>query len=105
MTEPEPPARCAGLCDFNIAAPLQIMDSCLRLYGHPELLSVAEQINGPDFTPFTESIIVKQPGLGASVACIRMAPRSGIGPIGMKGRMGLILWLSFSVVRRLMGCG
>ena len=44
------------------------MDSCLRLYGHPQLLSVAEHINGPDFTPFTESIIVKPPGLGASVA-------------------------------------
>ena len=44
------------------------MDSCLRLYGHPQLLSIAEQINGPDFTPFTESVIVKQRGLGASVA-------------------------------------
>ena len=44
------------------------MDSCLSLYGHPQLLSVAEHINGPDFTPFTESIIVKPPGLGASVA-------------------------------------
>ncbi len=68
MSEPEPPADAPDYVISNIAAPLQIMDSCLRLYGHPELLSVAEQINGPDFTPFTESIIVKQPGLGASVA-------------------------------------
>ena len=68
MSEPEPPADAPDYVIANIAAPLQIMDSCLRLYGHPELLSVAEQINGPDFTPFTESVIVKQPGLGASVA-------------------------------------
>ena len=44
------------------------MDSCLRLYGHPKLLAVAENINGPDFTPFTESVIVKRAGLGPSVA-------------------------------------
>lgn len=27
---------------------LQLMDAYLRLYGHPRLLTVAEQINGPD---------------------------------------------------------
>lgn len=47
---------------------LHILDSCLRLYGHPQLLKVAEAINGPDFTPFNEAVFVKQPGLGASVA-------------------------------------
>ena len=68
MTEPEPPADAPDYVISSISGPLQIMDSCLRLYGHPQLLSIAEQINGPDFTPFTESIIVKPPGLGASVA-------------------------------------
>ena len=68
MTEPEPPADAPDFVISSISGPLQIMDSCLRLYGHPQLLSIAEQINGPDFTPFTESIIVKPPGLGASVA-------------------------------------
>lgn len=68
MSEPEPPPDAPDYVISNIAAPLQIMDSCLRLYGHPHLLAIAEQINGPDFTPFTEAIIVKPPGLGASVA-------------------------------------
>ena len=68
MTEPEPPADAPDFVISSISSPLQLMDACLRLYGHPQLLSIAEQINGPDFTPFTESIIVKPPGLGASVA-------------------------------------
>ncbi len=68
MTEPEPSADAPDFVISGISAPLQIMDSCLRLYGHPQLLSIAEQINGADFTPFNESIIVKQPGLGPSVS-------------------------------------
>jgi ectoine hydroxylase-related dioxygenase (phytanoyl-CoA dioxygenase family) len=68
MTELEPPADSPDFVIAKIANPLRLMDAFLRLYGHPELLSIAEQINGPDFTPFTESIVVKQPGLGASVA-------------------------------------
>ncbi len=46
----------------------QAMDAGLRLYGHPELLRVAENINGADFTPFNDAIFVKQAGLGGSVA-------------------------------------
>ena len=68
MTEPLPPADGPNFVISSIDGPLQIMDSCLRLYGHPLLLSIAAQINGPDFTPFAESIIVKPAGLGASVA-------------------------------------
>ncbi len=68
MTEPEPPADAPEYVLYTISAPLQLMDSCLRLYGHPQLLSVAEQINGLDFAPFGEAIFIKQPGLGASVA-------------------------------------
>ena len=44
------------------------MESGLRLYGHPLLLTIAEAINGPDFVPFNDAIFVKQPGLGGSVA-------------------------------------
>lgn len=44
------------------------MDSCLRLYGHPGLLRVAEAVNGPDFVPFNEVVFIKEPGLGVSVA-------------------------------------
>ncbi len=68
MMEPEPPSDAPDFVISSIDGPLQIMDSCLRLYGHPQLLSIAEQVNGPDFTPFAESIIVKQAGLGTSVA-------------------------------------
>ena len=42
----------------------QIMDSGLRLYGHPDLLAVAASINGDDFVPYNDAIFVKQPGLG-----------------------------------------
>ena len=46
----------------------QTMPSGLRLYGHPQLLAIAENINGADFTPFNDAIFIKQPGLGGSVA-------------------------------------
>ena len=47
------------------------MYRCCRrsaLYGHTELLAVAQSINGIDFVPFNDAIFVKQPGLGGSVA-------------------------------------
>ncbi|WP_339712844.1 phytanoyl-CoA dioxygenase family protein [uncultured Sneathiella sp.] len=47
---------------------LHLMDSCLRLYGHPGLLAIAEAINGPDFVPYNEVAFIKEPGLGPSVA-------------------------------------
>merc|ERR1719487_3101694 len=47
---------------------LEVMDSALRLYAQPDLLRVAEAVNGPDFTPFTENVWHKAAGLGASVA-------------------------------------
>ena len=65
MVEPEAPVDAPDEVLLNISSPLQLMDSALQLYGHPDLLRIAEQINGPDFTPFSESIWVKQPGLGA----------------------------------------
>ena len=68
MSEPEPPEGAPEEVLFQISGILQLMDSGLRLYGHPQLLSVAEQINGADFTPFTDTIWVKPAGLGASVA-------------------------------------
>jgi len=47
---------------------LQLMDSALRLYGHPGLLAVAEAVLGPDFVPYNEVTFIKAPGLGPSVA-------------------------------------
>lgn len=51
-----------------IAGMCELMESGLRVYGHPHLLAVAEAINGPDFVPYNDAIFVKQPGLGGSVA-------------------------------------
>ena len=68
MVEPEAPVDAPDEVLLNISSPLQLMDAALQLYGHPDLLRIAEQINGPDFTPFSESIWVKQPGWGPSVA-------------------------------------
>lgn len=51
-----------------IAGMCQLIESGLRLYGHPHLLAVAEAINGPDFVPYNDAIFTKQPGLGGSVA-------------------------------------
>ena len=51
-----------------IAGMCQLFESGLRVYGHPQLLAVAEAINGPDFVPYNDAIFVKQPGLGGSVA-------------------------------------
>ena len=46
----------------------EAMPAALRLYGHPDLLMIAESINGEDFVPYNDAIFVKQPGLGGSVA-------------------------------------
>ena len=51
-----------------IAGMCQLIESGLRVYGHPHLLAVAEAINGPDFVPYNDAIFVKQPRLGGSVA-------------------------------------
>jgi ectoine hydroxylase-related dioxygenase (phytanoyl-CoA dioxygenase family) len=53
---------------LQINGVLQLMPSCLRLYGHPDLLAIAAAINGADFVPFTDAIWVKEPGLGPAVS-------------------------------------
>ncbi len=47
---------------------LQLMDSCLRLYGHPGLLAACASVLGDDFVPYNEVAFIKEPGLGPSVA-------------------------------------
>ncbi len=47
---------------------LQFSETCLHVYGHPQLLAIAEAINGEDFTPFNEGLWIKYPRLGGSVA-------------------------------------
>jgi ectoine hydroxylase-related dioxygenase (phytanoyl-CoA dioxygenase family) len=68
MQEPTPAAGAPERTVELLLAHLQIMDSCLRLYGHSGLLAVAEAVNGPDFVPFNEVVFMKEAGLGVSVA-------------------------------------
>ncbi len=68
MVEPVPPIDAPKEIIYMMFGMCQAMDSGLRLYGHPQLLAIAESINGLDFTPFNDAIFLKQPGLGGSVA-------------------------------------
>ncbi len=68
MVEPEAPQGAPDHVLQLIHGSLQHSEACLRLYGHPQLLAVAEAVNGPDFAPFNEAIWIKQPRLGGSVA-------------------------------------
>jgi hypothetical protein len=68
MTELAPPPEAPEHVVQVVLGSLQFSDACLRVYAHPELLAVAEAINGPDFTPFNEAVWIKHPGLGGSVA-------------------------------------
>ena len=68
MSEPRAAADAPDEIVYLILGTLQFSEACLRVYGHPQLLRVAEQINGEDFVPFNEAVFIKVPGLGASVA-------------------------------------
>ena len=68
MIEPAPPAGAPEHIVQLILGNLQFSDACLRVYGHPQLLEVAAQINGRDFVPFNEALWIKHPRLGGSVA-------------------------------------
>ncbi|MBT5194378.1 MAG: phytanoyl-CoA dioxygenase [Rhodospirillaceae bacterium] len=68
MNEPTAPADAPEHVMQIVLGSLQFSEACLRVYGHPDLLAVAEAINGPDFTPFNEAVWIKHPRLGGSVA-------------------------------------
>ena len=68
MAEPDPGEGAPEEVIHMAYGMCQNMPSGLRLYGHPQLLAIAENINGADFTPFNDAIFIKQPGLGGSVA-------------------------------------
>jgi ectoine hydroxylase-related dioxygenase (phytanoyl-CoA dioxygenase family) len=68
MTEGTPAADQPRQVVFIIRGPLQFSDAVLRAYAHPGLLAVTEAINGDDFVPFSEGLVVKQPGAGAAFA-------------------------------------
>ncbi len=68
LAEPEAAADAPDYTVVLVKANPQLMDSCLRLYGHPDLLSIVEAVIGPDFAPFCNNTFVKEPGLGAAVS-------------------------------------
>lgn len=68
MTQPVSDQDAPDKVVFLMGGMCQIMDSGLRLYGHPDLLAIAAAINGDDFVPYNDAIFVKQPGLGGSVS-------------------------------------
>lgn len=68
MFEPAASSDTPAAAPFLLLGSLQFSDACLRVYGHPSLLQVAEQINGPDFAPFNEALFIKDPGIGAAVS-------------------------------------
>ncbi len=68
MDQPTPDEDAPPDVVYLIFGMCQSMPSALRLYGHPDLMSIAESINGPDFVPYNDAIFVKEPGLGGSVS-------------------------------------
>lgn len=68
MIEPVPDADAPDEVPYLMFGACQAMPAFLRLYGHPQILSIAAAVNGPDFVPYNDAVFVKQPGLGGSVA-------------------------------------
>ncbi len=68
MAEPAPTADAPDHVVHLVLQMCRSMPAALRLYGHPDLLSIAEAINGPDFVPYNDAIFVKKPGVGGSVS-------------------------------------
>ena len=68
MMEPSPSDDAPQEVVHIIQGMCQTMPSGLRLYGHPDLLAIAADINGDDFAPYNDATFVKQAGLGGSVS-------------------------------------
>ncbi len=68
MVQPRADADAPEHVVFLMYGMCEAMPAALRVYGHPQLLAVAEAINGPDFVPYNDAIFVKQAGVGGSVA-------------------------------------
>lgn len=57
--DPDAPARV-----YLLSHPFIYMESTLRVYAHPKILTIAESLYGPDFVPFHEAIFYKAPHHG-----------------------------------------
>ena len=58
MAEHAPPAGAPEEVMSGAGSYLPFSEPGVRLYGHPGLLAVAEAVNGPDFTPCSDSLQV-----------------------------------------------
>ncbi|MDA9113039.1 phytanoyl-CoA dioxygenase family protein [Gammaproteobacteria bacterium] len=68
MFEPEAKEDAPMAVPLILLGSLQFSDACLRTYANPNILRVAESINGKDFAPFNEALFIKEPGVGAAVS-------------------------------------
>ncbi|MEM7188761.1 MAG: phytanoyl-CoA dioxygenase family protein [Pseudomonadota bacterium] len=68
VAQPTPGASAPEMTIELLHGNLHLMDSALRLYGHPGLLAAAATVLGDDFVPYNEVTFIKEPGLGPSVA-------------------------------------
>ena len=70
MAEGLPPSNAPALVMRSASRFHEFSEAGIRLYGHPQLLAVGASICGEDFAPDGggESIQIKLPGLGPSVA-------------------------------------
>jgi len=98
MFEPQAAADAPREVVYLILGSLQHSEAALRVYGHPEILSVAAAIHGDDFVPFNEALFIKEPGLGASVAWHRDGVTHWDSPDWDQGTHG------FNFMAQLYGC-
>ena len=68
MSEPSASADAPARVPFLISSMCQMSEAGFRLYGHPQILAIAQAINGEDFVPYNDAAFVKLPGLGGSVS-------------------------------------
>lgn len=68
MEEPAPDAAAPDKAIFLILGLFETMDSAFRLSAHPDVLRAAASLCGPGFVPYNDTIFLKEPGLGASIA-------------------------------------
>ena len=68
MSEPSASADAPARVPFLISSMCQMSEAGFRLYGHPQILAIAQAINGEDFVPYNDTAFVKLPGLGGSVS-------------------------------------
>ena len=68
LFEPTPKDDAPKEVPFVLLGSLQFSETALRVYGHPQLLKIAADINGDDFAPFNETLFLKDAGVGAAVS-------------------------------------